>query len=154
TVGDSVRYLSDFNADLGGRIIKDKLWFYGNYRDGRSHFTATQEALNPGADGIYGTPDDVLATLAAHYNGGVAKLSFQATPKHKFTSLWSYNVQDNPQYYDRYHPVESTIRLHLPMHEIKPVEWQGALTDRLLVDVSSGLSYFGTGNHATFNGQN
>src|SRR5262249_57956341 len=74
--------------------------------------------------------------------------------KHRFTSLWSYNLQDNPQYYDRYHPVESTIRLHLPMHEIKPVEWQGTLSDRLLVDMSVGLSYQGSGTHSVFNGRN
>ena len=35
-VSDSVVWYNDLAADLGGRLIRDKLWFYGNLRDERS----------------------------------------------------------------------------------------------------------------------
>ena len=34
--GDSLAWYNDLAADLGGRLIRDQLWFYGNLRDERS----------------------------------------------------------------------------------------------------------------------
>jgi outer membrane receptor protein involved in Fe transport len=45
---DSTRYYNDFNADLGGRIVRDTLWFYGAYHDRRNERTATGFVMNAG----------------------------------------------------------------------------------------------------------
>src|SRR5947208_6822945 len=57
--GDALLYSTDFIGDLGGRIIRNKLWFYGAVRYQRNRRTVTGYSQAPGPDGIYGTADDV-----------------------------------------------------------------------------------------------
>src|SRR4029077_8689069 len=73
TTGDTVEWFNDFGGDLGGRIIRDKLWFYGNVRDFRNKFTATGFMAAPGPDRAYGTADDVIAYPKARFLGTAFK---------------------------------------------------------------------------------
>ena len=56
--GDGIKYFNDFSLDLGGRILRDKLWFYQDYRDRRNNITILGLAADPGPDGKYGTGDE------------------------------------------------------------------------------------------------
>ncbi len=60
--GDRINSIKDYGFDLGGPIIKDKLWFYGSY--GKQDIKLWR---------LTNTPDD---TLLPSYNG---KLNWQAT---------------------------------------------------------------------------
>jgi len=60
TKGDHIRQISDYGGELGGPIVKDKLWFYGSW--GRQDIRLTR---------INGTADKTLLTS---YN---AKLNWQ-----------------------------------------------------------------------------
>ena len=60
--GDRIKNIKDFGFDLGGPIIKDKLWFYGSY--GKQDIKLLR---------MNNTPDN---TLLPSYN---AKLNWQAT---------------------------------------------------------------------------
>jgi hypothetical protein len=60
--GDRINRIKDFGFDLGGPIIKDKLWFYGSY--GKQDIKLWR---------LTNTPDN---TLLPSYNG---KLNWQAT---------------------------------------------------------------------------
>jgi hypothetical protein len=60
--GDRINSIKDYGFDLGGPIIKDKLWFYGSY--GKQDIKLWR---------LVNTPDD---TLLPSYNG---KLNWQAT---------------------------------------------------------------------------
>jgi hypothetical protein len=60
-VSEGTRFLwyFDASADLGGRIIRDKLWFYGAYRRQQNRIEEIGYVKDAGPDGIYGTGDDV-----------------------------------------------------------------------------------------------
>jgi hypothetical protein len=51
----------DFAGDLGGRIIRDRLWFYGGYAKQSKSEGLLGFAEDPGPDGRYLTPDDPQA---------------------------------------------------------------------------------------------
>ena len=47
-VGTSLQYFNDASGDLGGRIVRDKLWFYGSFRDRRNQTTRPGLVLDAG----------------------------------------------------------------------------------------------------------
>src|SRR5262249_54173319 len=79
--GDALVSFTEVSGDLGGRIVKDKLWFYGSGRNQRSQQTLSGYAHAPGPDGVYGTTDDVAGEPFATNYGVLGKLSYQATTK-------------------------------------------------------------------------
>jgi hypothetical protein len=68
---DHIDSIKDFGADLGGPIIKDKLWFYGTW--GRQQVNVI---------GLNGNPDQTRLTS---YN---AKLNWQATGNTMVSAFW------------------------------------------------------------------
>jgi hypothetical protein len=68
---DHIRQISDYGADLGGPIVKDKLWFYGTY--GVQDIRITR---------LIGTPDK---TLLKSYN---VKLNWQASQSDNVSAFW------------------------------------------------------------------
>ena len=93
----------DYSADLGGRIITDKLWFYGGY---------SKQALYEGSVGYVGGPGKgcsavtawiasqcptaQLATIFARLPQYTAKLSYQMRPSVKLIGSWMYDVKYIP----------------------------------------------------------
>ena len=93
----------DYAFDLGGRIITDKLWFYGGY---------SKQSLNTGSVGYVGGPGKGCSAVTAwiasqcptaqlaeifsrlpEYN---AKVSYQFRPTVKFIGSWMYDVKYIP----------------------------------------------------------
>jgi hypothetical protein len=136
SAGDSILYYNDFAGDIGGRIVRDKVWFYGAVRDYRNKRTQIGYSRDAGPDGVYGTIDDTPSKAPARHLSTTVKVSYQATPKHRFIGFWQYN----PDYEyeargDRFTPYESNIKEIQTSQEIKPIEWQGALSNRWLVNM-------------------
>jgi carboxypeptidase family protein len=134
--GDAIVYYNDISGDLGGRIVRNKLWFYGAVRDLRNARTQSGYSLNAGPDGVYGTADDTPGKPPAKSLKTTLKISYQATSKHKFIGFW----QANPEYEyqargDRFTPYESNLFEIQRSREWKPVEWQGALSNQWLVNM-------------------
>ena len=139
--GDGINYNQDFAGDLGGRIIRNKLWFYGAFHDLRNERTAPGYAREPGTDGVFGTIDDVTGVLPARSQNGTAKFSYQATARHKLVAFYSGNtVVDDVSEASRFIPFETTVELSQPTRQAK-VEWQMVL-NRLLVSAMYGDSSF------------
>src|SRR5262245_29819421 len=77
TATSPLRNFYDVSADLGGRIVRDKLWFYGAYgRQGKKE-GVLGFASGPGADGKYLTADDPLADCETSLQQFSVKLSYQ-----------------------------------------------------------------------------
>jgi carboxypeptidase family protein len=80
-------YLSDFTAQAGGPLVKDKLHFFGAYRDWRVHrFVAgfVDAAGNPVVE-----PTDMYSVLA--------NATYQVNPKNRVTGFWTRQEYNKPQ---------------------------------------------------------
>ncbi|HEY7411774.1 MAG TPA: TonB-dependent receptor plug domain-containing protein, partial [Vicinamibacteria bacterium] len=74
---DHVDQLTDYGADLGGPIIKDKLWFWGSY--GKQDLRIVR--FNQVKD----------KTILKDYS---AKLNFQAAPNNMFSAFWFLGAKE------------------------------------------------------------
>ena len=92
-----LRKYYETSADLGGRIIRDKLWFYVGADkqvkvDNRFGF---RESTGP--DGSYRTGDDIFADYNAGLDTLTMKLTGQITPANKMTFLYQTGDKTQPQ---------------------------------------------------------
>ena len=157
STGNATVYFNDFSADLGGRVVRDKLWFYTAYRDYRNKTTRTGYASGPGPDGVYLTVDDVPGFPKGRHHGTTFKISYQATPKHRFVSFGQYSPTYSTRPADRFVPQEANNNNDQYDRETKPIEWQGALSNRLVVNMMwayggyMGVTYpLGSAKYASF----
>lgn len=86
-LGNPITETYDFNADVGGPIIKDKLWWFTSFR-GWTTNSLVSGAFNP--NGGQAINDNLIANE-------MAKLSWQLNDKAKLTFMYSRNQKN------RYH---------------------------------------------------
>ncbi len=131
-------------ADLGGRIIRDKLWFYGGYSNQHRNGGVLGLVSGPGPDGIFLTGDEPIAddynTLLSQYNG---KVSWQIAKNNRLIGVWQYGNKAEPQRDgNRFRPLSSTRDYKDPT-QLKKVELQSTINDRMLLNVVGGYGgYF------------
>lgn len=89
---NTTRYFNDLNGDLGGRIIRDRLWFYTSIRDRHNRVGLPGFVLNAGPDGKYQTGDEPPYLPTASNQILTGKLSYQATTKYQFSGFWQREV--------------------------------------------------------------
>lgn len=126
--GNPLKSYHDSNVDLGGPILKQRLWFYGSYRHQRVRQGVLGYEESPGVPGEY----NVLLTNAT------GKLTGQLNPRHRFNGFVQAQKKDYPQRNaDAFRYKDST------WHQIfKPLagkgEWSWTMTDRTLVNAFVG----------------
>ena len=82
TTVTNTAHLADYGGDLGGYIVKDKVWFFGAYDrvDQRDEATIIRPLTSPGSPALNSTvPADIGKNLFA------AKVTFKASQNHTFT---------------------------------------------------------------------
>jgi hypothetical protein len=115
-IGNSTKWVTDASVDLGGRVIRDKVWFYGAVHDQRRHSDLLGFVKGVGPDAV---PAEAIASLTNQ----TAKISFQATPQYRLIGFVQRNAKyDNADAADRFHPFESTAVLNF-----NPIAWKGEL---------------------------
>jgi hypothetical protein len=116
------------NSDLGGRIVRDKLWFYG----GGTRNVNTETVL--GAFKPDGTPaiDDKTSDW---FN---TKISYQATKGHRFVGFQQYQHKTAIRNVTQFVPWESRTFQDLKGITAK-AEWQAVWTNSLLTTLTTGL---------------
>lgn len=138
STGSGIRYYNDFSGDLGGRIVRDALWFYAAYHDLRNERSAPGFAKGPGNDGVYGTADDIGAGLPGSTQNATVKLSGQVSSRHRLVGLFARSPGiDETSSGGRFVPFESTEILSQTNRAMK-LEWQGTLGPRLFVNMIGG----------------
>lgn len=136
--GDAIRYYQDFAADLGGRIVRDKLWFYGALRDVRNERSLSGYAKGAGADGVYGTTDDEAGLPTANQSNFTGKVSYQPSTAHRIIGFWQRNWVVEPQAQaSRFVPYEATREVQWEPIQYK-AEWQAAPSSRFFASLGYG----------------
>ncbi len=136
--GDGIRFYQDFAGDLGGRIVRDRLWFYGAYRDIRNERTLTGYSRAPGPDNVYGTGDDVPGYPPALQTNQTVKVSSQLTRANRLIGFFQRNwVVENQAQASRFIPFEATREVQWEPLQYK-VEWQATPSNRFFYNLAYG----------------
>jgi hypothetical protein len=134
----------DFAADLGGRIVRDRLWFYGGYAKQTKSEGTLGFAADPGPDGRYLTGDEPQAYFESSLYQYSLKLSYQFSRNNRFVYAWQRGVKAQPQNGGgRFRPLEATRDYKNPT-AIQKAEWQSTVTPRLLLNAMGGYAGYVT----------
>jgi hypothetical protein len=136
-----IRHLYDANGDLGGRILKDKLWFYGALERQDKLQGVAGFAAGPGPDGKYLTGDEPPAYVTTRLTHGAVKLSYQPTVGNRLIAAWQptlkYQPEGLPPEPNRFRPLESTLDYRNPSRMYKG-EFQSTLSTQMVYDLVVG----------------
>jgi hypothetical protein len=109
TSGDPLLYFRDVSGDLGGRIVRDKLWFYGALRRQKAASRRTGYAQAPGPDGVYLTADDVPGDSVLGLPNETLKVSYQPGKATKLIAFYQNSGKlENARMGARFRPFEAT----------------------------------------------
>ena len=138
TAGNALDRFYGLAVDLGGRIVRDKLWYYVGWNSQ----TRVEQQLGfvdgPGADGKYLTGDEPPGLVHTTLDGSTAKLSYQMSKKVKLIGVYQRGAKVIPEFNaDRFTPRESLDNYLNPTGVWKG-EVQSALSDQLLVSANGG----------------
>src|SRR5438552_335294 len=155
TVGTSLQYYNDLFADLGGRIQRDKIWFYGSMRDRRNKTSRPGLVLNPGPDGVYLTGDEPAVFPTSQLDNPTIKGSFQLTPKYQLVADYAREVTNSDSDYQKtIFAAQSTSNpdfTHIAFEATQVFRWvptrwkfelKGTPTNHLLFDAQFGRSTY------------
>ena len=144
TATSPLKNFYDLSADLGGRIIRDKFWFYGAYGRQAKNEGLLGFASSPGPDGKYLTADDPLANVETSLSQISAKLSYQLTKNNRLVYAWQRGTKAQPQNNaGRFTPLESTRDYQNPT-AIQKIELQSMINPQVLVNAVAGYSGYVT----------
>jgi len=144
TATSPLKNFYDVSADLGGRIIRDKLWFYGAYGRQAKKEGVLGFVSGPGADGRYLTGDEPIASAETSLSQISLKLSYQLTKNNRLVYAWQRGTKAQPQNNaGRFTPLESTRDYTNPT-AVQKVELQSMINPRVLVNVVGGYSGYVT----------
>jgi Carboxypeptidase regulatory-like domain len=134
----SLKKFYDVAGDLGGRIVRDRLWFYGGYARQTKSEGTLGFAADPGPDGRYLTGDEPQAYFESSLYQYSLKLSYQMSRNNRFVYAWQRGVKAQPQNGGgRLRPLEATRDYKNPT-AIQKAEWQSTVTNRLLLNATGG----------------
>ena len=82
---NSLNYIYDAGFTLGGPILKDRLWFYGSFREWGNKRQAANKFYNATQHTPFYTPDLSRPAFAKEwYESKAIRLTWRATEKNKF----------------------------------------------------------------------
>ena len=150
TEGNPLKRYYDFNAELGGRIVRDRLWFYGSLRKNQIKNGVIGYSRTAGPDGIYGTDDDEPGENEVNLTNYTVKVTGQPALKHKLQAFYQYSRKLYPERGgSALRPAESTIRQQFTPHVAK-LEWTYIPNEQSVVNFLFGRSAWTSAWDAAF----
>ncbi len=131
-------HYADGSADLGGRILRDKLWFYGGWSKQTVTQGLTGFVSGPNSAGCYLCADAPAAFQTTSLSQFNLKGTYQLNPATKVISAWQHSqkyVSAGAGATTR--PLQSTYIQHAPANMWK-VEVQNAPNEHLLINLVGG----------------
>jgi carboxypeptidase family protein len=131
----------DFNPAIGGPIKKNKLWFFGSYRDWGIYEHPAGAYYNTDPLAFKYVPDLNRPAVNETTNKSFdARLTWQASAKHKL-SFW---VDHNPRCFCHWYlsstvSPEASVVSHMDPNLLTQLTWNAPITNRLLID--AGFTY-------------
>jgi Carboxypeptidase regulatory-like domain len=129
TVSDLVDKRYSYSGDLGGRIIKDTLWFYTGARRATDNHVPLNTFM---PDGV--TP--AVAPELAWFQ--TVKLSYQMSPSNKFSGFRMYNHKYDTSNLSQFIPWNSRGGL-TTFDDTEKIEWQHTQGNSLVTSVQYGF---------------
>jgi len=140
--GNSIQSYYDVTAQLGGRIVRDKLWFFVAIRSIQRVSNELGFSENKGPDNKYGTPDDPLATRTMYNPGQTLKVSYSPAPQHRVIGFVSRSIKNERQRgASRFVPLESTWNYWYDPMPWK-FEYQWTASNKMMVNAMWGDSSY------------
>jgi Carboxypeptidase regulatory-like domain len=88
TAVQPIKTFYDWQGDIGGRILRDKVWFYDGYSTQQKNTGITGFVSGPGPDGKYLTGDEPIAYARTGIWQVSQKYSFQLTENNRINYVW------------------------------------------------------------------
>src|SRR5688572_19286290 len=139
-----LKYVYDINPMGGGRIIRDKLWFYLTYRQTAGERTIPGMWFNKNAGNPNAWTVDFDRNRPAFNDNldrnGIARLTWQVTPRNKVSAHWSeqYTTSSTKGGGSATQtPEAATYTLFQPSH-INSASWSSPVSSRLLMEAGWG----------------
>ena len=132
----------DANLGAGGRIVRDKVWFFTSFRRREYRQEIVGFSGAPGPDGVYFTADDEGGLQNDRETNLTGKLTTQLARSHRLSWMhhYDYKKTDN-RGANAFRPHEAAGDYELPNH-IYRGEWLYTISDRSVFNASIGRSYW------------
>ena len=126
STSNSVIQAYDFSVSPGGRIVRDKLWWYGSARRQREELQ------------LLGYPDSQVSSINAFF----WKNTFQASPKHRITGSFQDWSEEVVPFFRGYAPSLAGDRfatfIRKPFGQLTSGRWNGTISDTAIATLGVG----------------
>ena len=139
----------DINTSIGGPVKRDRLWFYvsSRWQSNENYIAGLYANANAGDPTRWDRVEDrsEQGAFSLEQNGVNARLTLQATQKHKFSFFYDNQTRD---WYDMRAGVspESVVHYPFPKLNLAQVGWTSPLTNKVLFEARYALRGEAFGN--------
>ncbi|HEY3043500.1 MAG TPA: carboxypeptidase regulatory-like domain-containing protein [Vicinamibacterales bacterium] len=134
----------DVNPMGGGRIIRDRLWFYLTYRETRGDSTVPGMWINKNAGNPNAWTVDFDRSRQAFDDNinrnGIGRITWQATPRNKINLYWSEIYQSSSKKGGGSGTVTPEASVYTTFHpnHVQQATWSSPVTSRILLEAGWG----------------
>ena len=138
---DVVSSIWDTSVDLGGPIVRDKLWFHGAYRNWGLKLLPANTFYDTDPNDFVFEPDVARPGIDEQYDQSASlRLTWQATPGNKFAVYYNGAPRHRPfQGVSNRRTPEAARDQRNPLNWHGTTTWTGTIGSRILLEAGMGI---------------